>query len=480
MKNLSALVLIFCLIYSFSSCKKEDDFNTDSSAKLFFSEDTVMFDTVFTSIGSTTQYLLVYNKDSRPLKISSIRLATGASSYYRLNVDGSPGKSFTDVEIGPKDSLWIFIEITIDPNNQTTPFLVMDSILFETNGNLQDVDLVAFGQNAHYFTPTNSIGSIKYSIIPCNAVWDSILPYVIYGYAVVDSGCSLTIQEGSRVYFYNNGGLWVFADASLKVNGTLEHKVTFQGSRLEQSYQKEPGQWDRIWINEGIGSDNEINYAVIKNGFIGLQPENLFGGPTKKLTVKNTIIENMSGFGMLSRFYNVECYNTVFANCGTYNAALTLGGNYSFLHCTFANYWGQAQRTTPAVYINNYAVDETGSVIPVNLTRADFKNSVIYGNIANELELDFKAGADSNYLFQNCLMKIDNTVTSTSNTLLFKSIFLNEDPNFKSYTDNDYRLDEFSAAIDRGDPALLDANTQTDIRGISRTVSPDLGAYERE
>lgn len=480
MKNFLQLIFLFTVIYLFSSCKKENDFLKDSSVKLSFSEDTIIFDTVFSSIGSTTGYLLVYNNQSKPLKVSSIRLAKGGTSGYRINVDGLPGTSFQDIEIGGNDSIFIFIEVTVDPNNQTTPYLVTDSILFETNGNIQDVDLVAFGQNARFFIPTNNLGTIQYSIIPCNATWDSILPYVIYGFAVVDSGCMLTIQEGVKIYFYNNSGLWVYKDGTLKVNGTLEHPVTFQGTRLESFYADVPGQWDRIWINEGTGGDNVINYAIIKNGFIGLQPENLFGGDPKKLIVKNTIIKNMSGFGMLARLYDVSCSNTVIANCGLYNAALTIGGKYNFLHCTLANCWSQGQRTTPAVYVNNYATDENGVENPVDLVQADFKNCIIYGNIDNELELDFNPGALAEHLFQNCILKVDNTITPTSDITHFKNISLNQDPKFIDCPENNYELDSLSAAIDKGDAALLDSNTQTDIKGVNRTANPDLGAYERQ
>lgn len=487
MKNFPLLLMAFLIVYAFSSCKKENDFNTDSSIKLSFSDDTIMFDTVFTTIGSTTQYLLVYNKESSPVKISSIRLAKGASSYYRMNVDGLPGRSFTNVEIGPKDSLWIFIEITIDPTNQSTPFLVTDSILFETNGNLQNIDLVAFGQNAHFITPTTNLGSIQYSIIPCagnSAVWDSLLPYVIYGYAVVDSGCKLIINEGTKIYFYNNSGLWVFKDGTLKVNGIFEHPVTFQGTRLEQSYRDIPGQWDRIWINEGNNLDsNVINYAIIKNGFIGLQPENLltaYGGNPRTLSVTNTIIKNMSGFGLLARDYTVHGFNNVIANCGQYNVALTIGGNYDFVHCTFANYWSQGQRSTPAVYLNNYYSTQTADV-PVDLSSANFTNCIIYGNIDNELELDFKSGGSSAHFFGNCLLKVDNSVTPTSDPAHFASVFLNESPGFTDYNENDYTIDDGSYVIDKGNASytgniLLDLNNKLRIAG----AAPDLGAYEKQ
>src|SRR5207244_3135849 len=114
--------------------------------------------------------------------------------YYRLNVDGTPGKSFTDVRIEAEDSLWVFVEVTIDPNNKATPFIVADSILFMTNGNLQWVDLVAFGQNAHFHKPAPNTGSAFF--VTCDDEWKNDLPHVVYGFALVDSGCTLTIDPG--------------------------------------------------------------------------------------------------------------------------------------------------------------------------------------------------------------------------------------------------------------------------------------------
>lgn len=491
MKNPAKILFIFCLLYFVSSCKKEDDFTSDSSVKLSFSEDTILFDTIFTTIGSTTQFLSVYNKEGSSIRISSIRLAKGTASSYRINVDGVPGKSFANVEIGPKDSLFIFIEVTVDPNNLTTPFLITDSILFETNGNLQDIDLVAFGQNAHFITPSHSFYGLPYSIIGGDNVscgttitWDSILPYVIYGYGVVDSCIKLVITEGTKIYFYQNSGLWVYQGGTLKVNGSFDHRVTFQGTRLEQSYQDIPGQWDRIWINEGVPGQesNDINYAIIKNGFIGLQPENflsVIGGNPQKLNVSNTIIENMSGFGMLARDYKVNACNNLITNCGQYAIALTYGGKYDFLHCTIGNYWSQGQRATPSIYINNYFTDQTGDVA-ADLDSAVFKNCILYGNIDNELQFDFIAGADSNYFFGNCLLKVDSH-TSTADPVRFQNIISNQDPQFTGYSDDDYTLDASSPCIDAGNAVFTDTLSH-DLNSKARIVgsAPDLGSYEKQ
>ena len=135
----SALYLFFFLALTTTllfSCKKEE-FETSSGVQLTFSQDTVLFDTVFTTVGSSTEVFTVYNRKNQAIKISSIRLASGMTSNYRLNVDGVPGKSFEDVEIAAEDSLFIFVEVTVDPNNTKTPLIESDSIHFETNGKLQ-------------------------------------------------------------------------------------------------------------------------------------------------------------------------------------------------------------------------------------------------------------------------------------------------------------------------------------------------------
>ncbi|MEZ5067249.1 MAG: hypothetical protein R2847_01580 [Bacteroidia bacterium] len=220
-------------------------------------------------------------------------------------MDGHSGNEFKDIEIRAKDSLWVFIEVTIDPNSSLTPYLVTDSIVFETNGNVQDVNLVAYGKNAHFITPKYAItfpdgSGLPYSIIgdgePCGTIveWDSLMPYVVYGYAVVDSCITLRIKEGTKIYFYNNSGLWVYRFGNLHVEGSKEHPVEFGGTRLENSYSEVLYQWDRIWINEG--GVNVIDHALIKNAFFGIQAEDVtldgvIGDVPTQLTVSNTISE---------------------------------------------------------------------------------------------------------------------------------------------------------------------------------------------
>ena len=455
---------------------------TDPSASLDFSRDSVIFDTVFTSLGSTTKLLTIYNTNSRALKITSVRLAGGSASPFRLNLDGIPGRSFNDIEIPANDSLFMFIEVTIDPNNTLAPFLIQDSVVFTTNGNIQDIDLVAYGQNARFIVANKAIqtagGFLPYALLDTNLNatinWDNSLPYVIWGgYAVIDSTQTLNIQAGTKIYFANSSGLWVYRYGPLKVNGTLQDPVIFQGIRRESYYQNIPGQWDRIWINEG-STGNEINHAVIQNGFIGIQAESLFDTlPSKKLKISNTIIQNMSGFSLFTRYFDVEVRNSVLARAGQYAVALTRGGGYKFLHTTIANFWNAGSRTTPSLYINDYGVNASGTVLSFPLYKAEFDNCILWGGIEEELELDFAFGTTS-HIFRNSIMRTKLNVNSPN----FISVLKNQNPLFKNIQDNNYELTAGSPARDIGNPLFLDPETFSDIKGVDRTTSPDAGAYE--
>lgn len=478
-KQYNGLALFFIVgLLTFSACQKKDIINHSSSMKLAFSNDSIIFDTVFTTLGSATRRLMIYNRSSAKVMISDVGLEKGQSSAFRINVDGEAVFDAKNIELSGGDSLFLFARVTIDPNNTLNPFVMEDNIHFLTNGNEQSVKLIAWGQNAHYIlADTHTPGFPNYKIVADSLQtvhWTADLPYVIYGYAVIDSYGQLIIDAGSKVYFHQNSGLWVYSDGTLKVMGTLDNKVTFGGDRLESDYSDLPGQWDRIWIMDGrAGFDDEIHNAVIKNGFVGIQAESFLKPTANKLMMENVVIENMNGMGLFTRLFAVEGENLMIANCGAYCMALTGGGAYDFKQTTLANYWPYSIRNTPALYISNYLVDTTNKPVPVAM---DFRmgNSIVYGYNQNEFETDMVDGADSLYYLDHCSLR---TLLKTDNTQNYKDIFSNQDPKFVSTGTNDYHLDTLSPAIGKGDPAIA-AQVPFDLSGNSRLPLPDLGAYQ--
>lgn len=472
LRLLPVLVLVILIA---SSCKKKtDDFDVSSS--ISFSDDTIMFDTVFTTIGSSTEFFMIYNHSDKPISISKVYLARGAGSNFRINVDGLSGVSFTDVEIEANDSLFAFVEVTVDPNGGTTPLLITDSIVFETNGHIQDIDLVAYGQDAYFIIANRNIqGLPPFRIVAGEGVdttWDNTKPIVVYGYAVVDSTAILRIEKGTKIYFHSNSGLWTYIGGTLYVNGKKDEPVIFQGDRLESSYKNTPGQWDRVWLNESPNT-HEINYAILRNGFIGFQTEPLGANNWNcKVNINNSIVENMSGAGILSRTSIINGENLLITNCQQYALALTMGGKYSFIHSTIANYWNYSIRKSPSVYINNYYKDGNNVVYPFDLLGADFTNCIVYGDLDNEFLLDSITSGAFNFYVDHCLIK---TESSTIQTSLWNSILKNIDPQFFDYQGKDFHLSSTSPALGFGKPTSV----LLDIEGESRDPStPTLGAYE--
>lgn len=493
MNKLKWVVLVSIAAGLTFSCEKTE-LITDSNAKLSFSADTMIFDTIFTTLGSTTEALKIYNIHDQPINISKIELAGGNSSFYRINVDGEPGIEFSDIEIPAEDSLWVFVEVTLDANNTNNPLIVADSILFETNGNLQDVDLVAWGQDANFFFPTNSVQGLPdftcldgdcFNQNGCvNETWDSSKPYVIYGYLVIDSCDVLNIQPGTQIHFHANSGLWVYSYGEIKALGNVDNPIVFQGDRLESIYDEIPGQWDRIWINEGeAGAQNVFRHCEIKNNFIGIQAEPLVlteedvTGPNaeNQLIIENTIIKNNSAAGLLIRNYNISSTNSLFANAGQYCAAITGGGEYQFLHCTFGNYWQFSTRTTPAFFIGNIYEDVLGNVQVRDISNSFVNNSIIYGNSFDEIVYNFDDDGQHEITFDGLAVKVDETNVNDNSIFIQSGLIKNENPDFVEPSDGDFHLELGSPCIDASTASPF---ISLDIEETSRTFPADLGCYE--
>ena len=467
------------------SCQKED-FNTDGSVTLGFSTDTVSFDTIFTSIGSTTKQLKLYNPLKQYIRISKIYLAGGENSFFRLNVDGEVSKSVENVEIPPKDSLYIFIEVTIDPFGVNNPLVINDSIVFITNGNIQDVNLIAYGQDVHLIN-----GELLES-----ETWVADKPYLIYNSMGVDSAHTLTIDAGAKLYFHKGSQLIVLG--TLLANGTKDNPIVFRGDRLDEVYEGLPydfisGQWGGLVIYP-YSHGNELNYCHIKNAEIGLfMPGALGANYQSEIELRNTIIENSSYAGIYAFSAKITALNCLVVNSGTYTVAGLTGGEYNFYNCTISNHYKfQSGASEPAVVLTNF-IYYNDSLILNDLQNTKFKNCIIDGQGPNQLMLTNKPEKSFDYLFENCLIKVIKDSIDADNMNLFKEVIYNEDPKFKKIPTQDeplpdrylfdFSLDTLSPAKDKGTPEVITEfpELEFDIVGNSRVMDsgPDIGAYER-
>ena len=457
------LIFASLLLGLLTSCE-EKGFVDDPSTKLRFSTDTVLFDTLYTTIGSATQRFTVKNPHNKKIQISSIELAGGDNSDYRLNINGKKTSRMMDVKLNARDSLYIFVEVTIDPTNSDNPMVVKDSVVFNTNGNIQDVKLVSWGQDVHL---------IKDEVLKTQT-WTADKPYLVYNSTLVDTQHTLTLEPGTRIHFHRNSRFKVAG--TLVSDGTKEDPILFTSDRPEEDYKDIPGQWDGIWLMPG-SSNNIIDHTHIKNAIIGIQVDSLANATSPTLTLSNTKIEHMTYAGIYARGTHIKAYNNVISDCGAFGIAVTMGGTYEFYHTTIANYWSGSTRNTPSVLLSNYYTDKNGKEQPGELKKARFNNCIIFGNNTYELGFDSLPSAAMNYSFEHCLIKTGQTIDTIDRH--YENVIENNDPAFISIEDYDFRLDTLSPAIDAGDVQTGELYPR-DILNNSRNTdeAPDLGAYE--
>ena len=125
----------------------EDGVTTSPSDQPSFSVDTLKMGLVFTEAGTPTHSFTVYNRHDKVLNISSISVREGDRGIFRLNVDGFMGERFSNVEIRPNDSIFVFVEATLPPNGDVVPITIEDHLDFMTNGVMTSVVLSADGQD---------------------------------------------------------------------------------------------------------------------------------------------------------------------------------------------------------------------------------------------------------------------------------------------------------------------------------------------
>lgn len=405
------------------SCEKESFKVDDGGVKLEFSTDTLTFDTVFTTVGTTTRIVTVYNRSSDNLKLSTVTLSGGVASHFRMNVDGDTSLVARDIEIEAGDSIFIFVQANINPTDATMPFVVEDAIVF-SNG--QRVVLTAWGRNAiyHRILPSDSTW---FTVIDCEN-WNHTLPHVFIDPAAVLDGHTLTLRNGDELYFYDDAMLIIDSNAHLRVQGTEDAPVLFTSMRHDGWYDYLPGQWQTIWFYN-YSTGNVIDHAVIENGTCGLRCY-----PGSQLTVSNTVIRNMSDCGIVGQAATITGRNLLVYDCLA-DVTVLRGGSYDFRNCTFANYWSYSARQIEGIVLSNNEI-RGGEVLGGDLLKADFRDCIIWGTYQKEFLLSELEGFTMNY--------------NLNLHSIVKGGEWSEDPLFTDPREDDYTLQEESPAIGIG------------------------------
>ena len=489
------------------ACDYDLSFSPAQTQDIRFSSDTVYLDTVFTSIGSSTYNLRIYNQANHNIKIGSIRLGQASDSQFRLNVDGMHGQDFNDVEILANDSIYVFIETTVDIKDYAAnapEFLYNDQLLVDE----QTVELITLVKDAIFLYPKredgfkemiplgtdeegNAFGIEGFYLEDNELIFTNERPYVIYGYAGVPSEKTVRFEAGARIHFHDNSGLIAAESSSVHVLGEQsadaemqEGEVIFEGDRLEPFFENIPGQWGAIWLT--AGSTNHIfRHATIKNASVGILMDYNDETENPTLVLEQTQIHNSSAVGLWAKTGHVRAVNSIFGNAGNASFFGNIGGSYEFTHCTFANYWNRSFRSTPAVILNDYVpISETEDFV-MPLEKAVFANCIIDGNQTVEFGVEQKGDQELSFSLDHTALRFspadetiyENPYYDFSSSTLYPKLILNKQTAFHQPSTNDFRISQESEVIGLGKSTHA-ASVPVDLNGVDRTNLPDLGAFQ--
>jgi len=483
---LSGLLFLFLN----QSCVKEK-INTSSSAKIEFSTDTLHFDTVFTQTGSATRFVKIFNRESDDITLTSVQMMMSNSSF-RINVDGLEGPVVKDVRIPANDSIYVFVEVTVDPDQPTTvsPFVIEEYLQVDYNGAQSKLLIDAWGQNANYIP--NRFNRTKVYRLDCDQMvtWNDPKPYVIYGLLYIDS-CVLRILEGTQIHihggigrltdtsgnvnFFNDGNIVIGPQGSIQSLGSPQNPVVFQGDRLEDEFATTPGQWNGIRLLKN-SKQNSLVGTIIKNSVFGVYVDSM-----SEFTMTQSIIQNTSSTGLFC-FHpeKVEVTNSLIADNGAHSAALSFGGNYEFKYTTLANFGNDRE----ALFMSNHFCYDFPDCTrwPVNDLNAEFINCVMTGSNRDEVWLSAREEAEANLSFDHCLIKVDELLDVENYPSFLQDYTISTlnwqrtDSLFENSSEGDFYPDSLSILEEMATPIR---SIPTDLENVFRDRSkPDLGCYE--
>ncbi len=401
---------MLCLVVAplLTSCDDYDTFTTDRSAVLQFSKEKVEFDTLITTIPSSTQTLVVYNHGDAGIRITEVRLENGSASPFRVNVDGQdislmPDKRATDFEVRRRDSIVVRAEVTLPEFSSDDPQQVTDRLILTLESGVQQiVPFSVVGRDAFF---------LRNRTLAADTTFSARRPIVVYGNLQVKEGVTLTMEAGTQVYFHEGAQLMVHG--TWLAQGTLEAPVVLRGDRTDRMfeylpYDRLPSRWEGVTLDT-TSVNNQLEYVDLHSGKWGIRcaPSSPDSPDALKLKLLNSRIHNLGGIGLEVTDCSVEVANTEVSNT-LGDCVSMLGGNAEFIHSTLAQFYPLDANRGNALGISCFREKEFHA-----LERADFINCVITGYAEDVIIIPSLNPTDwpktvpdavINYLFRNCFL----------------------------------------------------------------------------
>ena len=400
-------LLFLTVVLALAACSDDDTFTTSPTATLSFSRDSVLMDTVFSTVGSRTYDFWVYNRSREGVRLTSVRLRQGNQTGFRVNVDGAYldntlGSIVTDLEVRKGDSIRVFVELTAPENGQSEAKLIEDNLLFTLESGVeQRVYLRGYAWDAIQLTNL---------VVSQDSLMESSKPVVIYGGLRVDSAATLTLRN-TTLYFHDQAGIDVYG--TLKAENAL-----LRGDRLDHlfdylPYDRVDGQWRGVTFHSS-SYGNELISTEIRNAEQGIVCDSTaFLGPeVQRLYMERSIVHNCKGDGLLSFNSYIGLLRCQFTN--TLGDCVAIYGGAAIIdHCTLAQFYPLSANRGAALRFANYFGDYAYPLEAMQMT-----GSIVTG-YADDVVMGATRPDDSltvfNYHFENSLLRTPEVILGIEN-----------------------------------------------------------------
>lgn len=466
--------MVVAFVILMTACTDDERFSTSPVSLLSFSVDTLAFDTAFNNTTTSTQSLWVYNHTGDNLRLSSVRLAGGTSTGFRVNVDGeSLGAGsvpeINDLELRRKDSLRVYVDLKT-PVDQSADFQpITDDLVFTLESGVEQsihIDAASWKavrlQNVHISRDTT--------------ISSPSVPVVVYDNLTVDSAATLTVGAGTTLYFHENAGLQVYG--TVRTQGTADQPVTLRGDRLDHMfdylpYDRTPGQWQGVHLHAS-SYGNDWQYTDLHSAYNGIVADSAALSDSK-LILNSCTVHNNQGYGVWARNCRMTMLNTQITNA-LHDCLYVDGGDVTVNNCTIGQFYPfDGGRGAAFTFTNNSP-----------LQRLTVENSLITG-YADDVVMGMQSDTAKafHYAFNYCVLRTPRVTTADS--VYFSHVIYENlkdtvgtsDRHFRKMDiDNfiyDFSLDSTSVAIGAADPTTV---LPTDRLARPRDEEPDAGAYE--
>ena len=443
-----------------SACSFEEQLiETKPAQALYFSADSVYFDTLISHLRSTSYIVRLHNPNKKAVLLERIWLARGVNSPYTCWINGQKGKSFEAVQLLGQDSLLLVIEVSLTGNSHHQYTKEEDKLWVQSVAGMQQLPLKVWGKDAIY---TDTLR------IDVDTHWKTGPARSIGKILHVQKGITLHIAPGTQIFFAPEASMYVAG--RLLANGTAEQPIVFTSQRQDGAYKETPGQWAGIRFAPNQ-EESILKYVVISNAKLGIRLGEATNRTGSKLRMGHAIVRHMSQGGLLSYGGHTFIYNTLMHHAKLY-LATHYGGSHRYFHCTLSNTPSRFLQNDPPIQVADYLPAAPHPALPLQLY---IDNSILWGDLNETLQIDAKKEK----------VRITNSLLRTQH-----ATYLNEGDNLLADEDNfpafveakayNYKLKEHSPARDRGKIRHERKEQQKyDLRGNKRHDNkPDIGAYE--